>query len=170
MDTIIQQIALELVEKITKIAFETKISDIDALASDVLVECKTAARSIIETISDECNHQIRDDKAGRKALGLVLKEKNRKRSLLTELGELHLQRDYYYDNRSGCYVCPLDDVLGIRKYERIGDNISAKLVTEAAETSYARSAQIVTDGAVSRQTHCSVKNTLGLSTKNSTTT
>ena len=152
MDTIIQQIALELVEKITKMAFETKISDIDALASDVLVECKTAARSIIETISDECNHQIRDDKAGRKALGLVLKEKNRKRSLLTELGELHLQRDYYYDNRSGCYVCPLDDVLGIRKYERIGDNISAKLVTEAAETSYARSAQIVTDGAVSRQT------------------
>ena len=54
MDTIIQQIALELVEKITKMAFETKISDIDALASDVLVECKTAARSIIETISDEC--------------------------------------------------------------------------------------------------------------------
>ena len=100
MDTIIQQIALELVEKITKMAFETKISDIDALASDVLVECKTAARSIIETISDECNHQIRDDKAGRKALGLVLKEKNRKRSLLAELGELHLQRDYYYDNRS----------------------------------------------------------------------
>ena len=83
MDTIIQQIALELVEKITKMAFETKISDIDALASDVLVECKTAARSIIETISDECNHQIRDDKAGRKSLGLVLKEKNRKRSLLT---------------------------------------------------------------------------------------
>ena len=46
MDTIIQQIALELVEKITKMAFETKISDIDALASNVLVECKTAARSI----------------------------------------------------------------------------------------------------------------------------
>ena len=37
MDTIIQQIALELVEKITKMAFETKISDIDALASDVLL-------------------------------------------------------------------------------------------------------------------------------------
>ena len=50
------------------------------------------------------------------------------------------------EDLSGCYVCPLDDVLGIRKYDRIGDNISAELVTEAAETSHARSAQIMTDG------------------------
>ena len=41
------------------------------------------------------------------------------------------------ENLSGCYVCPLDDVLGIRKYDRIGDNISAELVMEAAETSHA---------------------------------
>lgn len=40
---------------------------------------------------------------------------------------------------------------GIRKYKRIGDSVSAKLVTEAAEVSYAKSAEIVTDGAVSRQ-------------------
>ena len=66
MDTIIQQIALELVEKILKIAFEAKLHDIDNLASEILTECKAAARSIIETISDECNHQIRGDKAGRK--------------------------------------------------------------------------------------------------------
>lgn len=152
MDTIILQIALNLVENITKMTLGTKKSDIDTLASDVLVECKTAARNIVEVIYDELNHQIRDDKAGRKALGLVLKEKDRKRSLLTELGELHLQRDYYYDNQNGCYACPLDNMLGIRKYERIGDNLSVKLVTEATETSYARSAQIVTDGLVSRQT------------------
>lgn len=150
METIILQIALELVEKITKMTFEN-ISDLDTLTSDVLAECKASARSILEAVVDELNQKIREDKAERRQRGLSLKEKDRKRSLLTELGVLHLQRDYYYDNQNGCYVCLLDDVLGIRKYKRIGDSVSAKLVTEAAEVSYAKSAEIVTDGAVSRQ-------------------
>ena len=39
MKNIIQQIALDLVEKITKKAFEAKSYDIGALAFDVLEEC-----------------------------------------------------------------------------------------------------------------------------------
>ncbi|MCI5689183.1 MAG: ISLre2 family transposase [Emergencia sp.] len=151
MDNIIQQIALELAEKIMKMAFKSKLSNIDSLACEVLAECKAAARSILEEVVRELNQQIRDDKAGRKELGLSLKEKDRKRSLLTELGVLNLKRDYYHDSQNGCYACPLDDALGIAKYERIGGSISAKLVTEATEVSYAKSARIVTDGAVSRQ-------------------
>ena len=59
--------------------------------------------------------------------------------------------------RINCYVCPLDDALGIHKYERIGEYIRVKLMTEATEVSYAKSAQIVTGGMVSRQ---SVRNHL----------
>ena len=51
MENIIQQIALDLVEKITKKAFEAKISDLDDLASDVLEDCKTAAHRILEATS-----------------------------------------------------------------------------------------------------------------------
>lgn len=92
MKNIIQQIALDLVEKIIKKAFEAKISDIDTLASDVLADCKTAACEILEAAVAQLNESIRKEKATRKELGLVLKEKNRKRSILTELGTLNLPR------------------------------------------------------------------------------
>ena len=42
-------------------------------------------------------------------------------------------------------------MLGIAKYERVSAAVSAALVTEAAKTSYARASDIVTNGAVSRQ-------------------
>lgn len=151
MDNIIQQIAVNLVEKITKKVFGAKLSDIDALASDLLEDCKAATCDILEAAVKKLNESIREDKATRKELGLVLKEKNRNRSVLTELGTLNLPRDYYFDKTCGQYVFPLDTVLVLHKYERISGNVSAKLVAEAADVSYAKSAQIVTGGAVSRQ-------------------
>ena len=128
METIIQHIALDLVKKITKKAYSGGINDIDALASDVLVDCRKAASLVIEAIYSQINVQIREDKAERKKLGLVLKEKERKRELLTELGRLSLPRDYYYDRNNGRYVSVLDYITGIRAYERIGNNLSACMV------------------------------------------
>lgn len=104
-----------------------------------------------EAIVAQANEAMRKGKAERKKLGLVLKEKERKREILTELGILNLKRDYYFDKTEGKYIFPLDATLGVRKYERIGDHVSAKLVAEATDVSYAKSAQIVTGGAVSRQ-------------------
>ena len=80
METIIQHIALDLVKKITKKAYSGGINDIDALASDVLVDCRKAASLVIEAIYSQINVQIREDKAERKKLGLVLKEKERKKT------------------------------------------------------------------------------------------
>lgn len=144
MENIIQQIALDLVEKITKKAFEAKISDIDTLASDVLADCKTAACEILEAAVAQLNESIRKEKATRKELGLILKEKNRKRSILTELGTLNPSRDYFFDKTCDRYVFVLDAMLGLQRYERISGNVRTKLVTEACEVSYAKSAQIVT--------------------------
>lgn len=77
METIIQQIALELVEKIIKKALEDKNSDLDSLASAVLEDCKHAARNVLEAIVAQANEAMRKGKAERKKLGLVLKEKER---------------------------------------------------------------------------------------------
>ena len=151
METIIQQIAEELIQKIIKKACHRGISDIDALSSAVLEDCKKAARGIIEAMTGDFNRRIREDKKGRKARGLVLKEKERERSLLTELGTLHLPRDYYYDKSNGKYVFLLDGAIGLRGYERISDGVSAKLVSLATEVSYAKSAENGTGGEVSRQ-------------------
>lgn len=42
-------------------------------------------------------------------------------------------------------------MLGVKGYERIGDEIVAELLNRATEVSYAKSTDIVTDGLVSRQ-------------------
>jgi len=152
MEHIIQQITLGFIQQITEKICSGGISDIDALSSDLLEDCKQTTISIIEAVCNEINFRIREDKNTRKDLGLAIKEKDRPRKILTELGLLHLQRDYYYNRREGKYVSLLDQAVGLQKYERIGDNVSAKMVIEATEVSYAKSSAIVTGGLVSRQT------------------
>ena len=69
MENIIQQIAEKLIHKILERAYSGGITDIDALSSDVLGDCKEAARGIVEAITARLNKQIRDDKERRKAEG-----------------------------------------------------------------------------------------------------
>ena len=152
METIIQQIALDLAKKITEKAILGGIFDIDALASETLGECRRSAVAMIETICANLNHRMREDKAGRKAQGLVLKEKDRPRRLLTELGFLNIPRDYYYDKFTGRYISLLDHVMNIRAYDRVGNNLSAAMVSLATDMSYAKSAAIASEGILSRQT------------------
>lgn len=151
MEQIIQQIALQLAKNITEKSLEGGLSDLDALASDVLADCKSAAREIVEVIVAEMNTQIREDKSFRKDNGLILKEKDRPRTLLTELGEITFKRDYFKLRNSNIYEYILDEMLGIKSYMRIGDNVRAKLISAAADVSYAKSSKIVTEGMVSRQ-------------------
>ena len=151
MNNIIQQISEKLTKKILEKAYSGGICDIDLLSSSVLEDCKSAARDILEAIVSDLNIKIREDKPSRKARGLILKEKNRERSLLTELGRLDLPRDYYYDKKEEKYDYLLDRVIGLQGYERISAGVMAKLVSMATEVSYAKSAETVTGGQLSRQ-------------------
>ena len=151
MNNIIQQISEKLTQKILEKAYSGGICDIDLLSSSVLEDCKSAARDILEAIVSDLNIKIREDKPSRKARGLILKEKNRERSLLTEIGRLNLPRDYYYDKKEEKYEYLLDKVIGLQGYERISAGVMAKLVSVATEVSYAKSAETVTGDQVSRQ-------------------
>lgn len=151
MENIIQQIAFELVEKINKKAFSEELSDLDKLAAELFEDCAESARLMLQEIIRIRNCRFREDKQFRKHEGLVLKEKNRPRQLLTKLGTIQWERDYFYDKSENSYVFPLDHMLGIRSYERIGDEVTAQLLNRATEVSYAKSADIVTGGTVSRQ-------------------
>ena len=152
MEHIIQQITQELLTKITEKALNGGIHDIDALASDVLTDCKSAASKMIEAICRDINFKIRCDKEGRQMNSLVLKEKERPRELHTELGILSIPRDYYYDKKNEKYVAVLDRIIGIRAYERVGDSLSARMVSLATDVSYEKSAMIASGGRLSRQT------------------
>ena len=151
MDNIIQQISEKLTKKILEKAYSGGICDIDLLSSSILEDCKSAARDILEEIVSDLNIKIREDKPSRKARGLILKEKNRERSLFTEIGRLNLPRDYYYDKKEEKYEYLLDKVIGLQGYERISAGVRAKLVSMATEVSYAKSAETVTGGQLSRQ-------------------
>lgn len=95
------------------------------------------------------NISLRKDKHKRKEVGLVIKEKDRPRNVLTELGEIKFSRDYYFNTKTGEYETPLDQMMSIEQRSRIGGVISAKLSTKATTESYERSTQDVTGGLVS---------------------
>lgn len=128
------------------------ITDIDAAASKLKKDSEELSLNILQVLIEEMNESFRNDKSTRKEMGLVIKEKDRPRCILTELGEINFNRDYYYNKNTDSYEIPLDHMLNVQKRARIGDTISAKLVTKATNESYARSAQDVTGGLVSRQT------------------
>ena len=150
MEKIIQHVE-ECLDKIFSIRLKG-ITDLDATASLLTEDSKELSRKILQTIIDEMNVSLREDKSSRKELGLVLHEKDRERKLLTELGEVEFSRDYYYRKEDGRYEYPLDKMLSIQPRARIGETICAKLVTKATEESYGKSAADVTGGEVSRQT------------------
>ena len=127
------------------------ITDLDATASELKRDSDELSRNILQVLIEEMNEALREDKLTRKEMGLVIKEKDRPRCILTELGEIHFSRDYYYNRNTGSYETPLDHMLSIRQRARIGETISARLVTKATVESYARSSQDVTGGLVSRQ-------------------
>lgn len=116
----------------TKHAFN--ITDLDAAASALKKDSDELSRNILETLIKYMNESFRQDKSTRKEMGLVLKEKDRPRCILTELGEISFKRDYYYNKETGSYETPLDGMLSIDPRRRVGAEISARLVSRAAYT------------------------------------
>ena len=127
------------------------ISDLDATASALKKDSDELSREILQVLIEEMNVSLRKDKCMRKELGLVIKEKDRPRNVLTELGEIKFSRDYYFNKNAEEYETPLDLMMSIEQRARIGGTISARLATKATAESYERSTQDVTGGLVSRQ-------------------
>lgn len=155
MKTIIQQKTQQLMNNLMILVSEAANSqtlDLDELATGIHEECTKTSKETLEAIVEGWNRDIRKAKEERKKNGLVLKEKDRPRELLTHLGLLQWKRDYYYSKREDCYVTPLDQILGIKRYERMGNGVSAALVNCTAFMSYAQSSKMVTGEKVSRQT------------------
>lgn len=124
METIIQQIAMELVKNILKDVQRTNLNP-NELSGRLLASCKEAVCKITEACAQEVNQQMRCDKAWRKGR-LIVKEKNRVRRILSAIGELRFEWDYYYDPENKRYAAPLDEMLGIAPYERLLPSIGAE--------------------------------------------
>lgn len=157
METIVHQITEELSKKILNLIKNNGLRDISWFASEALDCCKESVGELIVSAVGQLNEEVRADKGFRKEQGLVLKEKDRPRSIFTDVGMIDFKRDYFWSKVEGTYLYPVDTMIGLEPYARIGDEISAKLVAQAGEVSYEKSAVFVTEGKISKQT---VKNKL----------
>ena len=93
MSNIILQFAIDLTKKICERAENGEIRDLDIMAEAVLSDCKETSIQIIRELIRGMNEEFREDKKTRKELGLVIKGKDRPRSLLTALGQIDFFRD-----------------------------------------------------------------------------
>ena len=152
METIIQEKISEAVEEIVKKAVGGEIFHFYEYTEDVLEICKRTAVSAIEATVVVLNEEIRKDKAARKESGLTLHKREQSRYLETRIGRIEIKRDYYFNTKTGSYEFPVDEILGLVKRERVGADLASEMVENATRYSYAKSAEIVTGGAVSRQT------------------
>ena len=157
MENIIQQIMVEFTEKFYKRINNNEYLNLDIFTENILEDCKETSVKMVSTFLEEINETVRKDKRNRKIYGLKIKEKDRSREILTPIGQLKFKRDYYYNECNDEYVYPLDKIIELDGYERLTKGISATLLNQAATMSFGKSAEIVTKGAISRQT---VKNKL----------
>ncbi|MBP5154808.1 MAG: ISLre2 family transposase [Lachnospiraceae bacterium] len=152
MEEIIAQLLAKMARKICETTFSSEWRGISELTERLKSECRATEKAILEECVKSINRTFRENKARRKEMGLVLQEKDRHREILTVLGLIDVSRDCYFDKQNGIYVYPLDELLQIEKNERMDSGVKARLVWEACEESYRKSAEHVTEGAVSRQT------------------
>lgn len=89
----------------------------------------------IVELTDELYNKRRDKHA------IVIRNYKR-RNLISELGELTLNRRLYYDKKAGKYFFAADEMLDIEKYSRIESGLKVKLISNAAQSSYGKACRL----------------------------
>src|SRR3712207_8107992 len=74
----------------------------------VLEDCKAASLEITKEYIKDVNIEMRKNKKDRRTRGLVVKEKDINRKVITCLGELEYSRDLYFNKLENTYVKPID--------------------------------------------------------------
>ena len=92
---------------------------------------------------------------------IVIRNRNKYRNLLTELGTVRLRHTLYFEKATQRYFFAADELLQIEKYSRIENNMQAKLVSDATITSFGK-ASALAGNTVSRQTVHNLVNKLNV--------
>jgi len=112
---------------------------------------KAFIRELIKAYIQITDEAILNAKVSRKERGLVVERRDDKRSVYTIFGDISFKRTYYFDKKHKKYVYPMDEALGLDKYERLSEAVAIRLVETAGDVSYAKSSMNVTDGEISKQ-------------------
>lgn len=150
MENIIQQVVKGTTEKYLEYYATNGICALDKMAEDFEIISNDMAKQILKVLIAQADKAICDAKSERKEDGIAIHERNVQRTLYTALGSFEYERTYFNSQSGKVYI--LDEMLGVKPYERVDAGVSANLVNTAAKYSYARSAGIIAGDEISRQT------------------
>ena len=154
MDTIIQhfyeKITSEL-EKEVKNIFINGNGDISQVINNLEDSLNELGCNIIKDFIEKCDLEIKQSKERKKQW--VVQQRDMKKTLITTFGEVKYSRVYYKSKANKGFTYLVDDILGIERYQRIDDGLSAKIVELSSDHSYQKSADLaVKNVKLSRQT------------------
>jgi len=150
MEQIVQQIAADFVKKTVAYYSSKGLQNIGEMAEDILEMAKEASMNLLSTFIADADAALVALKGERRNDGITVHERDIPRTLHTALGNFTYRRTYFKTRDGMEYI--LDGLLGVDAYERVDAYVSARIVNEAGRASYGRSTDIVTGGALSRQT------------------
>ena len=154
MDIIIQQfhkkVTSELEKQVEKIFIEgdSDITEVINILKDCLDELDS---NIIKNFLEECDQRIKESTERKK--NWVVQQTGMKKTLITVFGEVKYFRVYYKSKGDKGFTYLLDDIVGIERYQRMDNGLTAKIIELASDHSYQKSADLaVKNLKISRET------------------
>ena len=123
MEAIIQKIMDLCQREIIELFCSSERLTIRTLEVEVMKILKARLCELIQAYIEAMSVNIHEDKHGRRKAGLVLERKGDVRRILTQLGELWYERDYYLDKNQQRYRYPIDEILEVGLGQRISDSL-----------------------------------------------
>ena len=150
MNSIITQVAVKVVEEISKNIEKNGISEIGKTAEDILSILKEGTLELLSAAIHEMDSAILSAKRERKQDGITVKERNVPRTVITSIGELKYSRTYF-EFKDGTKAYITDQLIGIEPFERLTKELCADLLHNTASMSMQKAVNVAGVD-VSRQT------------------
>ena len=150
MEQIVQQMTIDFVKGFMKHFAGRGIYELGGMAEDAEMMTKAFSKKLLVAMIEEADRALVSQKAARREDQITIHERDVKRTQHTVLGELTYKRTYFDTPNGKSYL--LDELLEVLPYERVDSHVCAHMVNTAGLMSFGRSADIVTDGKISRQT------------------
>jgi hypothetical protein len=150
MEQIVHEMTIDFVKKFISHFLARGIYELGAMTSDADEMAKAFAAALLIAIIEEMDKALVGQKAERKEDGIAIHERDVDRTQLTALGDFTYHRTYFDVPEGMSYL--LDELMGVLPYERVDTHVCAKLVNTSGTISFGKSTDIITGGAVSRQT------------------
>lgn len=152
MKEIIQEIVVEFYSNVCEFFERDQLANLVTAEKELTEHVNNVVCRVLEAYYEQVDESILKDKAGRKADGLIVVRRNERRSVLSKFGEIKYGRTYYKDRKKNSYCYPVDEIIGIEKYQRVSTGLGLELCEAARNVSYAKSSGQVSGGRVSSQT------------------